>query len=185
MTVKIYDDDPEVYGRTSTIKADRTKAEIDGVLARFGIKDVWWRYDLKNNDVFIKFILSERFGEKYRELTVSLEPPRIWHKDKKHGEAINWDASMRNLYWYILTHLSQAYIHQSSKFTEFLPHILNKDGRKLTEIIHEQYQALPESVEKREEKHIYNLYRGTMNGYPLVENEEGHIISLRGDSRRL
>jgi hypothetical protein len=148
-STKIYDDDPEVYGRTSTIKADRTKGEIDGILARFGIKDVWWRYDILHNDVFIKFILSEKFGDEMKEVTVSLEPPRIWHKDK-HGEEINWSASMRNLYWYIYTHLSQAYVHQSSKFTEFLPNILTKEGKKLTEIMREQYQALPETITEKQ-----------------------------------
>jgi hypothetical protein len=146
--LKVYDVDPEVYARTTSIKADRTKGEIDGILAKFGVKDVWWRYDILHNDVFIKFLLSEKFGDKNQELTVSIEPPRIWHKDK-HGETINWNVSMRNLYWYIYTHLSQAYVQQSSKFTEFLPNIINKDGRKLTEIMREQYQALPEIKEEK------------------------------------
>ena len=154
MTIKIYDDDPEVYARTSMIKADRTKAEIDGVLARYGIKDVWWRYDPKNNDVFIKFILSERFGDEYKELTVSLEPPRIWHKDK-HGEKINWEASMRNMYWYIYTHLSQAYVHQSGKFQEFLPHILNREGLKLVDVMKKQVAALPEIIREKSQENSW------------------------------
>ncbi len=153
---KIYDDDPEVYSHTSTIKADRTKGEIDGVLARFGIKDVWWRYDIPHNDVYVRFNLSETFGDKEMELTVALEPPRIWHKDK-HGETINWNVSMRNLYWYSLTHLSQAYIHQSSKFTEFLPNILAKDGKKITEMMKEQYQALPEIIDEKKIIQINDL----------------------------
>lgn len=146
--MKIYDDDPEVYGRTTKINPDRTKAEIDGVLARFGIRDVWWRYDIPHNEVFVRFVLSEKFGEEMRALTVSLEPPRIWRK-RKEGETINWDASMRNLYWYIYTHLSQAYVHQSGKFQEFLPHILNREGKKLTEVMREHYLALPDMREEK------------------------------------
>jgi len=138
--MKIYDTDREVYSRTTSINPDRTKGEIDGILARFGVRDVWWRYDIKHNDVILRFILpKERFD---KELTVELEPPRIWHKHKK-GDFINWKASMRNLYWYILTHLSQAYVMQSSKFTEFLPHILNREGKKLVDIITGEYFALP------------------------------------------
>lgn len=153
--IRIYDDDSEVYGRGTKIRADKTKADLDGVLARFGIKDVWWRNDIPHNDVFVKFVLSERFGEKEREIMVSLEPPRIYHKKKNSrgyivSEEINWDASMRNLYWYILTHLSQAYVNQSSKFQEFLPNILANDGRRLKELMKDKYQSLPEIVQKKD-----------------------------------
>ena len=154
--LKIYDTDPEVYGHSSEIAPDRTKGEIDGILARFGIRDVWWRYDIAHNDVFVKFILSEKFGEKEKNLTVQLEPPRIYHKGKS-GDTLNWKASMRNLYWYIYTHLSQAYVNQSSNFQEFLPNILSRDGKKVSELMQEQYKALPEFIqeevtEEREKK---------------------------------
>jgi len=153
--LKIYDTDPEVYARTTNIKPDRSKSEIDGVLARFGVKDVAWRWDIKNNDVFLMFKLPpERFGHlEHKELTVKLEPPRIWHKHKK-GDYINWSASVRNLYWYILTHLSQAYVMQSGKFTEFLPHILGRDGRKLVDVVGEEMLALPEDVDVEKMKTV-------------------------------
>ncbi len=146
---KMYDTDIEVYARTTKIKAKRTKDEIDGILARFQIKDVLWHWDIENNDVFVMFKLPP---EKFRDtvlanLSVKLEPPRIWHKTAK-GEYINWKASMRNMYWYILTHLSQAYVHQSSKFTEFLPHILNPEGRKVIDVVREEFIALPEKIIK-------------------------------------
>ncbi|MBA7491281.1 hypothetical protein ES702_01826 [subsurface metagenome] len=145
--IKIYDTDSEVYGRTTKKKAKRTKDEIDGILARFQIKDVLWHWDIENNDVFVMFKLPpEKFRDtELADLSVKLEPPRIWHKTTK-GESINWDASMRNMYWYILTHLSQAYVHQSSKFTEFLPHILNPEGRKVIDVVREEFLALPEKI---------------------------------------
>lgn len=145
--MKIYDTDPEVYGRTTKIKPDRTKHEIDGVLAKFGIKDVWWHWNIENNDVYVAFKLpKEKFGHlELEELAVKLEPPRIWHKTSK-GEVINWAASMRNLYWYILTHLSQAYVMQSGKITEFLPHILHPSGKKLVDTIRPELKALPPAV---------------------------------------
>ena len=148
--MKIYDTDPEVYARTTNIKPERSKSEIDGVLARFGVKDVAWRWDLKNNDVFLMFKLPpERFGHlPDLELSVKLEPPRIWHKTGK-GDVINWKASIRNLYWYILTHLSQAYVMQSGKATEFLPHILSRDGRKIVDLVGDELLALPDTVTQR------------------------------------
>ena len=144
---KIYDDDPEVYARTTKIKPERTKSEIDGVLARFEIKDILWRWDMKNNDVFLmfKFPIEKFKDSENKEASVKLEPPRIWKKNKK-GDFINWNASMRNMYWYILTHLSQAYVMQSSKFAEFLPHILNPEGKKMIDVIKTQYVALPSKI---------------------------------------
>lgn len=139
---KIYDDDTEVFAHTTKIAPDKTKAETDGVLAKFGIKDVWWRYDPANNDVVLKFILpKEKFGEIERDLSVQIEPSRIWHLDK-HGETINWSVTMRNMFWYIQTHLSQAYVNRSGKFTEFLPHIITRDGRKVVDVLSQNY-ALP------------------------------------------
>ena len=145
--MKIYDDDPEVYARTSKIKYNRTKGQIDGILAQFKVKDVHWHNDREHNDVFVQFILTEKFGKEHQNVTVKLSPPAIWHKDKK-GERINWDVSIRNLFWYIRTHLSQAYVHQSSVFQEFLPHILNREGRKIIDVVRNQYLALPERHEK-------------------------------------
>ncbi len=156
---KIYDDDREVYGRTSDIPARTSKNDIDGILARFGVKDVWWRFDIPNNDVFVSFKLTEKFGTKMLNLPVLLSPPRIYHKVKNSRgriirEELNWNASMRNLYWYILTHLSQAYVHQSGLFTEFLGNILSENGRKITELMHEQYQALPETIPPQQTKEV-------------------------------
>lgn len=85
--MKIYDTDPEVYARTTKIKPDRTKAEIDGLFARYGIKDVWWRYDLKGGDIFVQFILSENFEDKKRNITVKIEPHPIYTK-KKRGDVV-------------------------------------------------------------------------------------------------
>lgn len=141
--MKIYDDDPEVFARTSKIKYDRTKGQINGIFAQFKVKDVHWHDDRENNDVFVQFILTEKFGKEHQNVTVKLSPPMIWHKDRK-GERINWDVSIRNLFWYITTHLSQAYVMQSSVFQEFLPHILNQEGTKLVDVVRQQYRALPE-----------------------------------------
>jgi len=142
---KVYDDDTEVYAKGSKIAPDKTKAEIDGTLAKFGIINYWWTYDPANNNVVLKFIIpKEKFGDLERDISVQLEPPRIWHLDR-HGEKINWTASMRNMYWYILTHLSQAYVHRSGKFLEFLPHIITRDGRKVVDVLSQNY-ALPEKI---------------------------------------
>ena len=147
--MKIYDTDPEVYARTTKIKAIKTKHEIDGLFAKFGIKDVWWHGHVGDDDIYLAFKLPpEKFGHlELKNLTVKLEPPRIWHKGK-HKDEINWNVSIRNLYWYILTHLSQAYVMQSSKITEFLPYILHPSGKILAEALRPELHALPEVVKQ-------------------------------------
>jgi len=154
--MKIYDNDPEVYARTTNIKPERTKSEIDGVLARYGIKESMWRWDMKNDDVFLifKVPIGKLKGSGLENASVRIEPHPIWHKRRGKDDVINWKATMRNMYWYVWTHLSQAYVNQSGAFHEFLPHILNQDGKKLGEVIKKEYEALPnyeviENVENR------------------------------------
>jgi hypothetical protein len=51
--LKIYSDDPNLPYKTTKLKALYTKSEIDGLFAKWGVKDVYWRWDPEHNDVFL------------------------------------------------------------------------------------------------------------------------------------
>ena len=65
------------------------------------------------------------------EVSAKVEAPVIWnHKTRSKAEAVNWNISMRVMYWFIKSHLEAAYLLQSSKTAAFLPCIASKDGEK-------------------------------------------------------
>ncbi|MEM2099374.1 MAG: hypothetical protein QXU99_06515 [Candidatus Bathyarchaeia archaeon] len=53
--MKVYSDDPNLPYKTTRLKALYTKSEIDGLFAKWGVKDVYWRWDPEHNDVFVQF----------------------------------------------------------------------------------------------------------------------------------
>lgn len=167
---KIYDNDSSVPYKTTHIKPEVSKSEIDGILARWGIRDSGWRWDMPNNEVFVTFQIHETLPDqtlpngskiqgKQIAPVVRIEPPRIWTKVTRRNpkDVINWDVSMRVMFWYIKTHLEMSYLLQSSKVTEFLPYIQVEmptgEMRKLAELLVpnvDRARALPnlEAVEK-------------------------------------
>ena len=55
----------------------------------------------------------------------------IWdHKTRAKEEDINWNISLRVMYWYIKSHLEAAYLLQSSKTVAFLSDLKGKDDRQ-------------------------------------------------------
>ncbi len=56
---KIYSDDPNLPYKTTKLKALYTKSEIDGLFAKWGAKDVYWRWYPDHNDVFVQFKIKE------------------------------------------------------------------------------------------------------------------------------
>jgi len=36
-----------------------TRSDIDGLFAKWGVKDVYWRWDPEHNDVFVQFKTTE------------------------------------------------------------------------------------------------------------------------------
>jgi hypothetical protein len=122
---KLYANDPDIPYRTTKIKNPmRTKADIDGILARWGITKVAWDFDLDSNHVELRFQLNEKFHGRTIEPVIKLEPPRIWNKrKKKQEESVNWAVSLRVLFWYIKNTLAMTYAMQSQIAVAFLPHI--------------------------------------------------------------
>jgi hypothetical protein len=129
--LKIYSDDPNLSYKTTKLKALYTKSEIDGLFAKWVVKDVFWHWDPEHNDVYVLFKIAEEIDGKTLEVPAKVEAPTIWdHKTRSKTESVNWDISMRVMYWFIKSHLEAAYLLQSSKTAAFLPYIASKDGEK-------------------------------------------------------
>ena len=151
--MKIYSDDPNLPYKTTKLKALYTKSEIDGLFAKWGVKDTYWRWDPDHNDVFVQFKITEDVDGLPLKVSAKLEAPAIWdRKTRSQAECINWDISMRVMYWFIKSHLESAYLMQSSKTAAFLPYIANADGsRTLKDLVIprinevQQLAALPRS----------------------------------------
>ena len=57
--LKIYSDDPNLTYTTTKLNALYTRSDIDGLFAKWGVKDVYWRWDPEHNDVFVQFKTTE------------------------------------------------------------------------------------------------------------------------------
>ncbi len=155
--MKIYSDDPNLPYKTTKLKALYTRSEIDGLFAKWGVKDVYWRWDPDHNDVFVQFKIAEEVDGVPLEVSAKVEAPTIWdHRTRSRMESVNWDISMRVMYWFIKSHLEAAYLLQSSKTAAFLPYIASKDGATLLKDILiprlnevQQLAALPERKAER------------------------------------
>jgi hypothetical protein len=113
------------------LKALCTKSEIDGLFAKWGVKDTYWRWDPDHNDVFVQFKIAEEVDGVPLQVSAKVEAPVIWdHKTRSKAECMNWNISMRVMYWFIKSHLEAAYLLQSSKTAAFLPYISSGDGSR-------------------------------------------------------
>ena len=130
--MKIYSDDPNLPYKTTKLKALYTKSEIDGLFAKWGVKDVYWHWDPEHNDVCVQFKIVEDIDGSPVDVSVKVEAPAIWdHKTRAKAEIVNWDISMRVMHWFIKSHLEAAFLLQSSKTAAFLPYIASSDGAKV------------------------------------------------------
>jgi hypothetical protein len=135
-TLKIYSDDPNLPYKTTKLKAIYTKSEIDGLFAKWSIKDTYWRWDPEHNDVFVQFKIAEDIDGKSIQVLAKVEAPAIWdHKTRSTSECVNWDISMRVMFWFIKSHLEAAYLLQSSKTAAFLPYIASGFGSSLKDLV--------------------------------------------------
>jgi hypothetical protein len=116
--LKIYSDDPNLPYKTTKLKALYTRSEIDGLFAKWGVKDVYWRWDLEGHEVHVIFKIKEEIEGRPVDVSARVECP------------INWNISLRVMYWYIKSHLEAAYLLQSSKTVAFLSDLKGKDDRQ-------------------------------------------------------
>jgi len=126
--MKIYTTDKLVPYKGTTIDPATTKAEIDGLLARWGVKKSGWEWDISNGKVAVTFELPPEFG---MQQVVRLPPPVIWKKGYRKPDEVDWKQSMRVLYWFLKSNLENAYLMQFDKTTVFLPYIVGSDGKTM------------------------------------------------------
>jgi hypothetical protein len=131
---KIYTDDPLVHYATTDSSPERTKMQIDGILAEYGVKKVGWNWDIPR-EVWIIFDIVEVIEKVSINLSVKVICPTLWARERPRArpprlEEIDWKVSLRAMYWYIKTHLETAYAMKSSKTVAFLPFIRGADPNK-------------------------------------------------------
>lgn len=79
----------------------------------------------------MQFKIAEEIDGVPLQVSAKVEAPAIWdHRTRSKAECVNWDISMRVMYWFIKSHLEAAYLLQSGKTAAFLPYIASKDGEK-------------------------------------------------------
>jgi hypothetical protein len=129
--MKIYTDDPNLPYKTTRLNAFYTRSEIDGLFAKWGVKDVYWHWDLDSKEAYVMFKIAEEVEGLLVNVSARVTCPVIWdHKTRAKAEDVNWNISMRVMYWYIKSHLEAAYLLQSSKAAAFLPDLANNDERQ-------------------------------------------------------
>ena len=157
-TNKVYTDDPLIKYTNTKVKADRTKQLIDGVLAEYQVKDVWWHYDIPH-EAWVKFKIEETINGVPISVGVRVDCPTIWDRARTKRrpltpEQINWDISMRAMYHFIYTHLNAAHAMQSGKAIAFLGYIVSGDRTQLKDLVLpelarlKKYAALTEQKEE-------------------------------------
>lgn len=141
---KIYSDDPLIHYKRSTISPNRTKVEIDALLGFFGVgDDVHWHivgsldpWKPSDNNVYVEFIIEEMINNIRVNLPVRIDCPTIWNKGtSRTSEQINWTISMRELWWFLKSHLEMAYVMRSSRVVAFLPYIGHEKGHQVKDLI--------------------------------------------------
>jgi hypothetical protein len=125
MSMKVYSDDPRCPYKTTHLTALYTRTEIDGLLAKWGIKKSGWNWEPEANLIYIEFQYEEEIEGVRVSPVIRVEAPVIWdHRTRKNAEAVNWNISLRVMWWFIKTHLEASFLWQSHKTVAFLPHIV-------------------------------------------------------------
>jgi hypothetical protein len=150
--MKIYTDDPKVHYITTTISAERTRDEISEVLRQYETDDIHWHWKPEVNDCYVQFVIEEVIDGISARVGAKVVMPTIWDKAVRNSpkperriEQVNLKVSMRAMFWYIKSHMENAYAMQSSRIAAFLPDMVTQNGRRyfdtLTKNLH-QFQAL-------------------------------------------
>jgi hypothetical protein len=147
-TKKVYADDPLIKFTTTQLSAERSKQQIDGVLAEYQVKDVYWHWN-PPHDIYVMFKIEETVDDVPLMVSVRVDCPAIWNRARTRRrpftqEEINLSVSMRAMYHFIYTHLNNAYAMQSSKVVAFLPYIqTNQEGKTLKDLLIPKLSNLP------------------------------------------
>lgn len=147
---KIYSDDKNVPYKNSELSPLQSKMEIEGVLAKYGIKDSAWRYDpIETKEIFVGFSVPELINGEPVNTWVKVYAPLIWKRGKPSGhghpavkEEIDWRISMRVMFWYIKSSLEVAFLWRIRRSAAFLPFIRNSQDQPMGDVILSRIQQL-------------------------------------------
>jgi hypothetical protein len=155
---KVYVDDPLVHYATTEIAPIRSRAEIDSLLAIYGIYQVAWNWRPESNDIWVQFNITEEINDVPVKVSARIVCNILWnrgnrnaHTPDKRIESPNLAVSMRAMFYYIKAALQASYTMGSSKVSAFLPHIVGGDGRTVEQIFIPQIAA-PNSQYALEQK---------------------------------
>lgn len=145
---KIFNNDSNLPLKSTTKRPMDSRRDIDGELAKWGIKRVMWNWDLNNGICEITFELpKEKFKDVVMNPAVRLTPPIVWKKKGRYKSEIDWRLSIRLLFWYIHYQLAWVYANQSSPIVAFLSHIQTGKNKTVKDTIIpmlSNWKALPE-----------------------------------------
>ena len=138
--MKIYSDDKVVPYKNTRVDPRSTKDEIEGLLARWGIKKSGWDWALDEGRCILEFQYNEFVKNTHVAQWIKVEPPIIWKRKstKRTGnqeDIINWSVSLRVLWWWLKANLEMTYLGQSDKTTMFLPFIMNAEEKTLAQLL--------------------------------------------------
>lgn len=159
MKKRIYVNDPNFnvpYKKTRK-SPSQSRMDINGILAKWDVKDVWWRWNLKENDIYVRFQIIEEIDNKLVAPIILIRPPLIWNKgssrSKHKKDTINWKISMRIMHWYIKSLLEIAYLSQSGKTVAFLSYVTvpQLGDKTIKDIIIANFDDLPKALQFKED----------------------------------
>jgi hypothetical protein len=144
---QIFSNDPVVPYKTTNISPITTQAEINGLLARWGIRKYGWDWDPDHNKAILQFQITEKIEEKEINVVVELKCPLIYDKPTRRNPklTVNWKVSMRVLWWWLKSHLEYHFLSQSTKTAMFLPFIQTANGKTLEKRLIPQLDQLAQA----------------------------------------
>lgn len=147
--MKVYSDDPLIHYKRSELSRERSKMEIDGLLASWGCIKVGWNLDWDHNQVYVIFDIEENVDDVPIQMSAKVMCPLIWDHEKPRSrppqpEKVNWIMSMRELFYYLKANIEWAYISQTSKVAAFMPHLMDSRGEQLKDILLPRLQHMDE-----------------------------------------
>lgn len=150
-TQKIYTDDRNVPYKTTRLSALQSRSEIDGILAKFGIKFSGWCWEPEKNNIYVSFSITEKIEGETVNVSVKVAAPLIYNRTGSNKGQINWAVSLRTMYWLIKANLETAYLWNTSRTAIFLPNLLNEQGQTFSQLLVPQlrgsrFAALPQKA---------------------------------------
>jgi len=111
---KIFNDDPLVHYRNSTVNPEATKHQVDALLSEYGLVNIKWT---QNGEVYTVHFEAPFKG---RLIPIRKTCPLIYDRNGH----VDWTVSMRTLYWGLKAALENAYVSSITIVETFLSNVV-------------------------------------------------------------